>query len=170
MHIDAVWNNYLELGTAAYQTGNFELAEAMLTKATKQTHENFRPRTLAVVYENLALVFRKQNRYVRAEKSLKISLDMHKENRRPDCESVCRLMTKQIELYLLQERFSLAKSTFEQVTPLYEQIRDPNAIVPTLLTIALLWTQAGKHTDAMDVYNLISKLRRAATPSSDVCA
>jgi Tfp pilus assembly protein PilF len=161
MSSSLIWNNYIELGATAFQTGHLEIAETMLRQAAKDGHKlNKGYPAIPTVLENLAVVFCQQERFAKAERVFKRAISMH-QNKQGNNADVCRILYKLAELYMIQGRLSLAERTTEEGLEVARSLprRDKLMEGAQLIRLANLWNEKGKHDEAIRIYKEVMQLR-----------
>ncbi|HEY9714673.1 MAG TPA: tetratricopeptide repeat protein [Chroococcales cyanobacterium] len=163
-----LWNNYIDLGSTAYSTGHFEIAETMLRQAAKEAHKLKRGYpAVAIVLENLAVVFFRQERYAKSERVFKRAIAMHESQRTEGrgAVDICRIHYKMAELFLLQDKLSLAERSLAEALDLAYALpeRDKQMEITHLIRLATLWNERGMHDHAIKAYREVMVLRNQPT-------
>jgi tetratricopeptide (TPR) repeat protein len=116
MEFGGIWNTYVELSTTAFENGHYDVAETMLRAAYRQA-----PRDadgghtrMAIVLENLAEVFVKQQRYGKAERVYRRALGMNDRARGRGTRNAARVCFKLAHLCLLSERMSMFDKWYQK--------------------------------------------------------
>lgn len=161
MNRHLVWTNYMELGSTAYLTGEYGLAEAMLKQAAKETHKLDQGNiALAAVLENLAVVFVKQQRVTKAERVLKRAQALYERNADSPAP-VCRILFKLAELYFIQAKTALADRTIKEALEKARSMRerDKHMEIEHLLRLSNRWNEIGRYEEAIQLYKEVMHLR-----------
>lgn len=160
-----VWSTYLELGAQAYKTGHSEIADMML-KAALQELPSQQDKLDEALYalENIADQLVVQKSYVKAEKLYKRLKSLVGKKHPPDSSHICRLLYKLAELYILDNRFAVAKRAFAHAYLLTKKSNSvkPSEHVEYLSRLTDRWNERARTEEASRVYNELLAIRATA--------
>jgi len=116
MEFTGIWNTYVELSTTAFENGHFDVAETMLRAAYRQAPKDVDGgfTRMAIVLENLAEVFIKQERYGKAERVYRRALGMHERSRGRGAKNAARISFKLAHLCLLSDRLAMFDKWYQK--------------------------------------------------------
>ncbi len=153
---DIVWKNYTDLGCAAFEQGQFELAEKMfegaLEEAQKLSPEDTR---LASSFNNLALVYQKQGQPRKAAPLYKRALAVFERARGVSRKHLASTLDNLAELYFNQGDLVKARALYRKVLNVFEQLYGPNhlELVPRLKRLGWIYCERGRYDEALLFYN-----------------
>jgi tetratricopeptide (TPR) repeat protein len=153
---DLVWKNYTDLGCAAYEKGNLELAEKMfegaLEEAQKLGPEDSR---LATSFNNLALIYQRQGQPRKAAPLYKRALAVYDRARGASRRHLASTLDNLAELYFNQGDLIKARALYRKVLSVFEQVYGPchEELVPRLKRLGYIYCERGRYDEALQFYN-----------------
>lgn len=151
-------------GETAFVSGDYRRAENLLRRVIERKDISLSYPQLSLVLENLALVFIKQKRFVRAERVLR------RARATAACPvASCRVVYKMCELFMMMGRLEGAQKLQAEAEKLAEScpIRDLHGELALLIRIADLWDRLGCTEQAADTYKKAKRLRQMACAANN---
>lgn len=169
MEFTGIWNTYIELSTTAYANGHYDVAETMLRAAYKQAPKsvNNGHAQMAVVLENLAEVFVKQNRFDKAERVYRRSLGMHLRNKNEPNRHAARICFKMAQLYLVSDRMAMFSKWYQKALSYAEDSTMPtDEKAQYMLLLVQILHKQDNHEQAWQIYREVLAMRHDMRPES----
>ncbi len=148
---DALWQSYIAAGGRAFQQGNYPEAEKQLVAALLEA-EVFGPRDprLATSFNNLALVYQAQGRYIEAEPLYKRALVMLEKTLGTEHPEVARSLNNLAALYQAQGKYDEAEPFYKRALAIREKALGPEHphVVQSLKNYAAMLRKTGRGEEA----------------------
>lgn len=163
---------YLEVGTSAEASGNYEIAEKMYKAALLETTREEHQSAAAQLLYQVASTLLNQGRAARAERLFKRGLVQL--NAQLGVENPLRViyLLRIIEAFIPQGKFRVATNTYKKARSLLLSNKGIplNELEAVLLRIAKAWHAQSKTHEAMEVYKDIIAIRRRQLSEKTSCA
>jgi len=168
MEFGGIWNTYVELSTTAFQNGHYDVAETMLRAAYRQAPKDADGSftRMAIVLENLAEVFVKQERYGKAERVYRRALGMQERARQRGARNAARICFKLAFLCLLNDRISMFEKWYEKAMDICKVTPDiPLEEQAThMLKLVQYLHKENKHEMGWAIYKEVLAMRQDMQP------
>lgn len=172
MEFGGIWNTYVELSTTAFQNGHYDIAETMLRAAYRQAPKDVDGgfTRMALVLENLAEVFVKQERYGKAERVYRRALGMQERARQRGARSAARICFKLAHLCLLSDRVSMFDKWYQKGKDICRVSTDitHEEQATHMLKLVQYLHKENKREMAWDIYKEVLAMRQDMQPPGAV--
>lgn len=170
MEFAGIWNTYVELSTTAFESGHYDVAETMLRAAYRQAPKDVDGgfARMAIVLENLAEVFIKQERYGKAERVYRRALGMYERSRGRGARHAARISFKLAHLCLLSDRLAMFDKWYQKGIDICRATPDltiEEQATHMLKLVQFLHTD-DKHELAWSIYKEVLAMRQDMRPVS----
>ncbi len=168
MEFGGIWNTYVELSTTAFENGHYDVAETMLRAAYRQAPRDVDGSytRMAIVLENLAEVFIKQERYGKAERVYRRALGMNERARVRGARHAARICFKLALLCLLSDRLSMFDKWYQKAMDICKVAVDiPQEEQAThMLKLVQFLHKEKKHELGWSIYKEVLAMRQDMQP------
>lgn len=172
MEFGGIWNTYVELSTTAFQNGHYDIAETMLRAAYRQAPKDVDGgfSRMALVLENLAEVFVKQERYGKAERVYRRALGMHERARQRGARNAARICFKLAYLCLLSDRISMFDKWYQKAKDICRASADitHEEQATQMLKLVQYLHKENKREMGWEIYKEVLALRQDMQPPGAV--
>lgn len=154
----------LDQGETAFVSGDYSRAEYLLRDAIERKDLSLSYPQLSLVLENLAMVFIKQRRFVRAERVLKRA-----RSTAGSSTALCRVVYKMSELMIMMGRLDRAEKFQLEAERIAEEsvVRDFQTEMAILIRIADMWDRIGCSEHAADTFSKAKRLRQMSCAANN---
>jgi tetratricopeptide (TPR) repeat protein len=164
---DVVWQTYKEVGTAAFEEGQLDIAEMMFKAAlqhARRTNESrLRQGAIAI---NLALIYSRQERFREAELLCRRAIKMHVRLLGQWHQQVGVLYCDLGEIYAAQAKNEHARRAYEQALLIIERNDDTAQLLFVLKKFGSILCRLRSFSDAEEVFERINILQKSSERTS----
>ena len=160
---ETLWKTYLDEGVKAYQTGRYAEAEKLLKLAIAEA-EQFGPSDprLATSLNNLAVLYRTQGDYAKAEPLYKRSLAIFEKALGPEHPDVATSLNNLAALYYTQGDYAKAEPLYKRSLAISEKALGPQhpSVATSLENYGLLLQATSRPAEAQKLLDRAAAIRK----------
>lgn len=131
--IDSLLQIYVEAGHEALEQGHFKSAGKFFLAALRETKNlNESPLWAGVLFQSLAVFYKRQGRYVKAARFYNRALALFEETH--ETEKVAYILLQLADLYARQEKHAIAKRLYRKSLAIYN--KTPQTYQPEITAVS----------------------------------